>query len=189
MKANLLPLLALALLLAQCKKREPDPAPPTPADPLAALPAETQTGAGTFGCLVNGKPFKGPFSTSARGDWQSGSRFIVSSNVYLNGQRTAAGITIHTIMEGLLQNGQIFTLIPSIKPHTIFSPSRNEFTADADGDVSCYYSGNYIKTGKVELVKFDGSNRIASGRFAFTLYEPGGCDTLKVTNGRFDVKF
>jgi len=39
------------------------------------------------------------------------------------------------------------------------------------------------------LVKFDGAARIAAGRFAFTLYEPGGCDTLRVTNGRFDVKF
>jgi hypothetical protein len=188
MKANLLPLLALALLLAQCKKRDPAPAP-TPADPLAALPAETQTGAGTFGCLVNGKPFKGPFSTSARGDWQSASRLIIGSDTNLDGLRTNAGITMHIIMEGRLQNNQTFTLIPSIKPHTIFSPSRNEFTADADGDISCYYSGNYIKTGQVTLTKFDGPARIAAGRFAFTLYEPGGCDTLKVTNGRFDVKF
>lgn len=53
----------------------------------------------------------------------------------------------------------------------------------------CVYQGNYIKNGQVELVKFDGVARIASGRFAFTLYEPGGCDTLRVTNGRFDVKF
>jgi hypothetical protein len=189
MKANLLPLLALALLLAQCKKKEPDPTPPIPADPLAALPAETQTGAGTFGCLVNGKPYKGPFSSSARGDWQSATRLAIGSDTNLDGLRTAAGITMHTILEGKLINGQVFTLIPSTNPHTIFSSSRNEFTGDADGNIPCYYSGNYIKTGQVTLTKFDGPNRIASGRFAFTLYEPGGCDTLKVTNGCFDVKF
>lgn len=51
-----------------------------------------------------------------------------------------------------------------------------------------FYSGNYIKSGQVELVKSDGMSRIAAGRFPYTLYEPGGCDTLRVTNGRFDVK-
>jgi len=62
--------------------------------------------------------------------------------------------------------------------------------ADAvSGNKPCVYEGNFIKTGKVELIKFDGAGRIAAGRFAFTLYEPGGCDTLRVTNGRFDVKF
>ncbi|GAB3674341.1 hypothetical protein GCM10027594_35420 [Hymenobacter agri] len=41
----------------------------------------------------------------------------------------------------------------------------------------------------MELIKFDPVARFAAGRFAFVLYEPGGCDTLRVSNGRFDVKF
>lgn len=181
--------LALALL-TQCSKCKHDPTPqPPPTDPLAALPPETQTGAGTFGYLVNGKPFKAPFATSARGDWQSAIRFAIGSDTNLSGQPTAEELTTHIIMEGQLQSNQTFTLIPSAKPHTIFSSGHNEFTGDAAGDMQCYYSGNFIKMGKVELVKFDGVARIASGRFAFTLYEPGGCDTLRVTNGRFDVKF
>jgi hypothetical protein len=191
MKANLLPLLALALLLAQCKKREPDPTPPIPTDPVAALPAETQTGAGTFGCLVNGKPFKGPFSTSARGDWQSATRLAIGSSTRLSGEPTAQQITLNIILNGNLQNGQLFTLISAASPFPIFTPGNNQAIGNAASTNSslCYYSGDNLKTGKVELVKFDGPNRIASGRFAFTLYEPGGCDTLKVTNGRFDVKF
>jgi len=39
--------LALPLLLVSCKKN----------DPVSALPPETQTGANTFGCLVNGQPW------------------------------------------------------------------------------------------------------------------------------------
>jgi hypothetical protein len=66
--------------------------------------------------------------------------------------------------------------------------SLNQFSATANAK-GCYYSGNFIKTGQVTLVRFDSFARVASGRFAFTLYEPGGCDTLRVTNGRFDVKF
>ena len=47
-------LYAALLLLTQCSKCKNDP---TPADPAAALPPATQTGAGTLGCLVNGQPW------------------------------------------------------------------------------------------------------------------------------------
>ena len=40
------------LLVAGCQKKDP-----TPADPAAQLPPATQTGAKTFGCLVNGQPW------------------------------------------------------------------------------------------------------------------------------------
>ena len=53
MKTNLL-LYAVLLLLTQCSKCKNTPAP---ADPAAQLPPATQTGANTFGCLVNGQPF------------------------------------------------------------------------------------------------------------------------------------
>jgi hypothetical protein len=48
------PLLALplVLLLIQCHKDSPNPAKPED-----QLPAATQTGANTFGCLVNGQPY------------------------------------------------------------------------------------------------------------------------------------
>ena len=49
---KLLPALAL-LGLGQCRRNDPAPPP----DPLAQLPAETQTGQGTFGCLLNGQPW------------------------------------------------------------------------------------------------------------------------------------
>ncbi|MEJ7658764.1 MAG: hypothetical protein WKG07_03625 [Hymenobacter sp.] len=130
------------------------------------MPPETQTGAGTFGCLVNGKAFKAPFTTSARGDWQSTIRFVVGSDTNLNGQPAAEKLTAHIILEGQLQNNQTFVLIPSANPHTIFSSGYNQFTGDAVGNIQCYYSGNFIKTGQVELVKFDGVARIAAGRFA-----------------------
>ena len=190
MKANLLSLLGLALLLVQCHKSDPDPAP-TPTDPVATLPLETQTGAGTFGCLVNAKPFKGTYATSARGDWQATTRLAISSSMNLGGQSTAQQISLNILLGGSLQNAQTFTLISAATPFPTFTPGTNQAIAGVASTNSnlCYYSGNNIKTGQVTLTKFDGVARIASGRFAFTLYEPGGCDTLKVTNGRFDVKF
>ena len=190
MNPNSLALLALALLLTQCSKKSPDPAP-TPTDPVATLPLETQTGAGTFGCLVNGKAFKAPYATSARGDWQSTTRLAIGSNTNLDGQPIEKEITLNLILNGSLQNAQTFSLISAATPYPFFTPNINQFMgrATSTDNSFCIYSGNYIKTGQVLLTKFDGVARIASGRFAFTLYEPGGCDTLKVTNGRFDVKF
>jgi hypothetical protein len=187
MKATLLPL--LALLLTQCHKKDPDPTPPS--DPVAALPAETQTGAGTFGCLVNGKAYTAPYATSARGDWQSTTRLAISSNTYFNGQLANQEVTVVMSLSGILQDIQTFSFISAASPFPIFTPGSNQAigTAASTNSNLCYYSGDYIKTGQVTLTKFDGVARIASGRFAFTLYEPGGCDTLKVTNGRFDVKF
>ena len=46
-------LLAALLVLSQCKKKDPGPAP----TPESLLPPATQTGANTFGCLLNGQPW------------------------------------------------------------------------------------------------------------------------------------
>ncbi|NLN24693.1 MAG: hypothetical protein GX163_03370 [Bacteroidetes bacterium] len=49
---TLLPLLPLLLILLSCNKDDDKPA-----DPVDQLPPATQTGAGTFAALVDGKPF------------------------------------------------------------------------------------------------------------------------------------
>jgi len=189
MLCRLLLYLCLVLLTqcSRCKRDDPQPEPPT--DPLSLLPPETAVGKGTMACLVNGQAYLTRFSTSANGDWQSPTRLAVSGGMVLNGQGAASRLSISAALNGVLQNEQTFSLISEATPFPIFTPGVNQFITIASGDLPCYYSGKYITTGRVELVKFDGVRRIAAGRFAFTLYEPGGCDTLRVTNGRFDVKF
>ena len=185
-----LPLCLALLILTQCSHcKRNDPAPQPPKDPLSTLPPETQTGAGTVACLVNGKIFICPYPTSVRGDWQSLTRFSLGTGISLDGQQASQNITLITTMNGQLGNNQVFSLISSATPFPIFTPGINQFTIFATVANSCSYSGAHFKTGQVELVKFDGVARIAAGRFAFTLYKPGGCDTLRVTKGRFDVKF
>ena len=178
------------LLLTHCSHRKrDDPQPELPKDPLSLLPPETAEGRGTMACLVNGQAYWALFSTSANGDLQSPSRLALGGNLVLNGQRAAAQLSLIAALNGELQNGQTFAPVSRATPFPLFTPGRDQFITAATGDLACYYSGNFIKTGRVELVKFDGVRRIAAGRFAFMLYEPGGCDTLRVTNGRFDVKF
>ena len=107
----------------------------------------------------------------------------------LNGQGAAQALTITAAMNGLLQSNQAFSLISRDTPFPIFTPGVNQFITEV-GDLSgCFYSRNFANTGRIELVTFDGVRRIAAGRFAFTLSDPGCGDTLRVTNGRFDVRF
>ena len=106
----------------------------------------------------------------------------------LNGEGAGTMLTIVTALNGTLQDNQAFSIISSTTPFPIFTPGVNQFYTHVAGG-PCYYDGDYFKTGLIELVKFDGVRRIAAGRFALILYKPGGCDTLRVTNGRFDVKF
>lgn len=181
MRINLLALFSVSLLLTQCRDLIPSPKPP-PITP-ATLPPETQTGAGTLGCIVNGQVISIFSSFLTPAEWSS------AVTLRIVGQTSAPQpeYAMQLVLHGNLADGQLFYLTAFGNK---FSTTSNEFVADASTDrFSCVYSGKQVKTGKVELVKFDGVARIASGRFAFTLYEPGGCDTLRITNGRFDVKF
>ena len=183
-----LPLYLSLLLLTQCSKCKLDnPTPLPPKDPLSVLPAETQTGAGTLGCLVNGNAYATVSSVQCRGDWQGARALGISGGANAGAVFGQEEFSVGLLLDGKLKSGESFDLVPFRQP---LSPTLNEFAANAvAGSKPCVYEGDYIKTGKVELLKFDGVARIASGRFAFTLYEPGGCDTLRVTQGRFDVKF
>ena len=184
-----LPLYLALLTLTQCSQcKRDDPAPQPPKDPLSLLPPETQTGAGTFACLVNGKAFIALYTTSANGDWQSFNRLAIAGDMRLNGEGAAQPVSMGVTLEGRLWSNESFALISSATPFPIFTTGVNQFIART-ANVPCIYGGEYIKTGQVTLVKFDPVARIAAGRFAFVLYKPGGCDTLRVSNGRFDVNF
>ena len=185
MKSKLLLYLCLATLTqcSKCRRDDPQPKPEVP----VTLPPETQTGANTFGCLVGGKVYATISTINCRGDWQGPNVLAISAtaNATLNQGSEIFGGSM--LLNGRLQNGQIFNLTKFNQP---ISTTLNQFFASATtNNYSCGYQGNYVRSGQVELVKFDPVARIAAGRFAFTLYEPGGCDTLRVTNGRFDVRF
>jgi hypothetical protein len=176
-----LPLYLALLLLTQCSKCKHDDPQPQPPTPLEQLPAETQTGERTFGCLINGQAMVA-LGLNTVGDWNCPQCITISGQAGLHG----AGMSM--LLLGTLEDGQIFNLKPFNQPIGV----TNEFVANANGSVlSCYYDGHLIKKGQVQLLKFDPVRRIAAGRFSFTLPPaPGsGCDTLRVTDGRFDIKF
>lgn len=175
MKHTLLPALAL-LLLAQCKKAD--------SGPVSALPPETQTGANTFGCLVNGQPwtprgnngfsnYQVDFDPNYRGG-------EVGIHTYRYDDRS---ITFQSLIFGGDSIKQLGRYLLNVQP-------RSATFTDSGRPVGCqdYDSryGSYCR-GSMTLTRLDRAAGIVSGTFEFILAQ-SGCDTIKVTQGRFDKK-
>ena len=166
------PLLLLVALLSltQCKKSDPTPE--------SQLPAATQTGANTFGCLLNGQPWQ-PFGT--------GNYSIYYDPLYRHGT-----INISATRPDGANDYQTITLgSDSLKsvgqyPLTILKHQEALFI---DTKTGCrFLSGDpHYRKGTLTITRLDTQAGIIAGTFEFTLAK-AGCDTIKVTQGRFDKK-
>ena len=171
-------LLAALLGLTQCKKNEPAP--------VDQLPPATQTGANTFGCLLNGQPWtpKGYYNRP---------NFIVTYDPGYDG----GSLQVRTYRYAddsspgqyiIFGGGQIAT--PGTYPF-VLKGNREAFFVDLGQPASCKEFEEVpdltYRTGTLTVTRLDLSAGIIAGTFAFTLYKPG-CDTIKVTQGRFDKK-
>ncbi|AMJ67044.1 hypothetical protein [Hymenobacter sp. PAMC 26628] len=172
MKALLL--LSLALLLG-CKKNEPAP--------VDQLPPATQTGANTFGCLVNGVPW------TPQG-FDGSSNYSVSYDQNLYG---VIDLRTYRYQQQPTDNYQYIVIYAS----DLRGPKSYNLSSSVDTRVSlndrltgCYLNsrdaGTYHK-GTLTITRLDLQAGIVSGTFAYTLAKPG-CDTVRITQGRFDKK-
>ena len=174
MKTYLLPLLAL-LALAQCKKKA-DP------DPVDQLPSATQTGANTFGCLVNGQAWtpKGSDGTS---------NYSIAYDVgYRQG---TLNISTYRYANSDANSKQLIIIysdsLKTIGNYPLVSDGRRE-ALFKDRATGCeFFGGPYYRRGNLTITRLDLQAGIISGTFAFTLYKPG-CDSVRVTQGRFDKR-
>ncbi|MDQ2770011.1 MAG: DUF6252 family protein [Bacteroidota bacterium] len=155
--------LAAVLFTAACKKDGPE----------AGLPAATQEGKNTFGCLVDGQLFV-PLPPAGI---NSSHREPLEASLY----RT-------DILVSGRGNGYVdFALRNAFRPGTYNlgetytgSSGRYEISAGA------YYT-NTVYTGTVTLTRIDTVAKIAAGTFQFTALNRSG-KTVTVTNGCFDVR-
>ena len=184
-----LALLVLSATLTQCSKCKENIEP--------SLPPETQVGAGTFACRINGVvwQYKNPTGLNllARTSWEydtndkrgklviSGFRYN-DSNVGLDGlglYSDSLSIRKETFADSISQSLRInYNNYKSLKSECTYY--NTQVTTDK--------SKNFYRKGKLEVTKLDLQTRIISGRFDCTIYQVG-CDTLKITEGRFDLKF
>jgi hypothetical protein len=155
------------------------------------LPPETQTGTGTFGCLVDGKVYK----PGGRGASLSGG--IINCNYQVvNGQiffRLAANNhrdpknrrSIALFMENIeIEEGKRYALAQS---KSKFEPQAVGQYLTLDPTIMAFLTDS-IYMGELWIKKFDLEKNIVSGTFWFDAVNEQG-QKVQVREGRFDVLF
>ncbi len=174
-------ILSIALFtFSQCKKDKKSA--------LEQLPAETQTGANSFGCLIDGKafipagdPFGGPVK---KAQYQ-----------YVNG-RYAFGIS------GSKSSGEEVGSISIVGDSVIISTGTFDLTRRAIngklsggyyfsklGTLGNIYGTNETVKGQLIIKKFDQINLIVSGTFWFDAIDTTTKKNLQIREGRFDLRY
>ena len=161
-------LLLLMLAVSACKKKNADPEPD--------LPPETQIGADTFGCYINGVPWK------AQGDGGWGRSLITLDQSGGNGW--------------FVLIGNDFTKKEWIKLFhiNILGTGKYSLGKNTMGGIGYYTQNGYFMSSdatefsaELTITRFDTLARIFSGRFWFKMTMPDG-KIIDVTSGRFDIK-
>ncbi len=176
--------LVASLALSACKKK----------DPQASLPAATQVGANTAGCLINGQAFvaadygggllSNPIPALSYGFAFDSVYYLVMTGAYQGGRATVS-LFIRTQKKGIYLLNQDTQYYPLGSPRVVAN-SAVFTTAGSAGEV---YVTNAQHTGKVELSRADLSSGIGAGTFEFTAASQADpTKTVTITNGRFDRK-
>jgi hypothetical protein len=145
---------------------------------LTELPPETQTGANTFGCYVNGELFVKD-GTHTFTEPPLNAEFIKGQNI----------LTISSFSK----KGYINLWVMDVKVNIPTSLYEGYFLPEAEWGRECFCFGGK-NFGEIVITKFDTTNNIVSGRFLFTgqcsdpLLNVTGDSIVNITDGRFDIK-
>ncbi len=141
------------------------------------LPNATQTGAGVFACRINGVNF-----VAGSVPFYMNYAQLVKDTIYMNG-----GIEQSLHFEGV---GLFIKQIVSIGNYSIDSVKVGAaYTTDSTcAGISSQATTAFSKNGIIKITKFDANNKIVSGSFNCTFSIPN-CDTLHITDGRFDYQY
>lgn len=147
--------------------------------PKNELPPETQEGKNTFGFLLNGEVWRPEGRAGLTNNFQPylrpyGGEFSVGAYKKKGDIDQSIGVAIRN-----LTNIGIYTL-----------DGYNGIIGFGDISKSCEYNWGGIdkQQGIITITKYDREKFIVSGRFEAVLVTKN-CDTIKITQGRFDVKF
>ncbi|TYC12652.1 hypothetical protein ES677_08280 [Bizionia gelidisalsuginis] len=176
---NLLLAFAMLLIVSNCNKNDDD----QPTNPIDQLPPATQTGAQTFGCLINGEAFVPPSfgSNSPSAFYQ----FVGGAYTLGISGGTGGGTELKSINLGCLD----MPLIEEINYNLLEFVTGNYFgeyyLGGGNGEI---YSTTVNNPGTLTITRFDQDNFIISGTFEFTVVDNDG-NEINITNGRFDMNY
>lgn len=168
-----LPIFLLLTLLSfsSCKKDNVEP----------SLPAATMEGKNTFGAVVNGKVWvpKGRPST-----FENNYDVVYDPN-YSGGSFDIRAFRKIKEEPAFYEYFYIYmTQLDHEGVYTLGNPDIGTVTFSSE---SCEYKREDNVQGTLEITKLDMQNGIIAGKFEFIVAKPG-CDTIRVTEGRFDKK-
>ncbi len=153
-----------------------------PIAPIDQLPAATQTGAGTFGCLVNGEPFVDN-SDSFNCFYQ-----FIDGGYYFGITGTdedydLVDIGIFTNNQQLIE-GQTYELLDTTSGNIYGSGYFLNSTS-----IGMAATTNENNGGTLTITKVDFENFIVAGVFSFNLINPFTGNIMEIREGRFDSQF
>ncbi len=168
MKTKLI-LFALSLQLFVACNKDDD----KPQNPIDQLPPATQTGANTFGCLINGEPFVVSNTSNQTAIYQGGV-------LQIGGSIDNSDMDVNIILR----------ISESISINTIYSLTNITFNQSLfiNNGNGCYYDFANTISGSVTITNFDQTNFIIAGTFNFST-ETNECENITITNGRFDLQY
>jgi hypothetical protein len=179
-----LSIFSLLIISSSCKKHVI-----TPQEELSKLPPATQTGANTFGCLVNGVAFLPDGSNFSLGPIKQCNYIYTGGGYHFT--VAADNKSVSSLIKGIvigtdslaIAEGQTLTF-------KTFAPGN----ADASytlytntGDINKYITNNTV-SGQLTITKLDSIKDFVSGTFYFTAVNDKG-EKVQVTDGRFDMLF
>ncbi|RTQ50657.1 hypothetical protein EJV47_08465 [Hymenobacter gummosus] len=171
-------LYAALLLLTQCSKCKDDPKPGQD-----KLPPVTQEGENTFGCLLNGQVW------TPRGNDGFSNYTVDYDPTRAQGTLSIAAARIRSATNDHQTLGLFSDSIQATGTYRLRTQGRHG-AGMMDVRTGCQYyavdASTYCR-GRLTLTRLDRQAGIVAGTFEFVLAKPG-CDTVRVTEGRFDKK-
>ncbi|MFK7834336.1 MAG: hypothetical protein AB8B52_13765 [Winogradskyella sp.] len=147
------------------------------------LPEATQTGAGTFGCLVNGEPFvdnSGSFNCYYQ--FNNGNYYFNISGEF----NSKVPLIISLATNGLA--------ISSNSSYQLLDESQGNFYAEVtfDNNPPTFLNDNTTdnnNSGLITIDQIDYTTNIVSGTFSFEIVDEENGKVYTISDGRFDSFF
>jgi hypothetical protein len=151
------------------------------------LPPETQTGANTVGCLVNGKVFL-PKAQGINPEVNCFYQLVDNKYFFTMAFSDLRGSDVKTVSVQTsrinLAVGQVYILNKNPLDNADYTGGGGTFRLSSTNK---FYT-NTTKTGELKIIKLDQTNSIISGTFWFDVINTNG-ETVEVRQGRFDWRY
>ena len=148
-------------------------------NPIDQLPPETQTGANTFGCLINGEPFIVSNTSNQSAIYQGGGLLIGAKKNDNNFLEQVSMFISETNVGETIQANTSYILNTSTVP-------KGEYYNE---DQNCFYFTSSTLNGLLKITHLDTENFIVSGTFEFQAKSDSCEEVINITNGRFDLQY